>query len=194
MKSKFEVYTHPVHGLIESEGMAQARKERVGKNRLNKDRKVVAEDYFNPNPDNRVIGERLYKDDFTDDDVREITVAEIDEKMLDLADADQSNPATTKTYNDLRDLRKAIIGLGRPSDLSFYGAAMERVAALQTEGRLDEAEVLRGAAELLDETSRRAFENVDYTRDDYQQQRVTLVKDAIGKHNALVARNEARTQ
>jgi len=194
MKSKIDGYAHPVHGLIESPEMAAARKEQIGKNPLNKDRRAVTEDYINPNPDNRVVGDRLYKDDFTDDDVREITVAEIDEKMLDLVDGDQNNPATTKAYNDLRDLRQAIIDLSRPSDLSFYGAALERVAALQAEGKLDEAEVVQGAAELLHDTSQRAFGTVDYAKDNYQQQRVTLVKDSIDRHNALVVRNKARTQ
>jgi hypothetical protein len=189
-ETEVHAHAHPEYGLIASDEMQQARKERIGKTPLNRDRGATTADHVDP--DTLVVGERVEKDAFADDDIREITVSEIDEKMLDLEEADQNNPATTKSHNDLRDLKAAIVSLNRDPGLSFYGAALERVTALREEGKDDEADVMQAAADLLRETSSRPYEGVDYTREDYKAQNAAIVKENIVQHNDRVARNKSR--
>jgi hypothetical protein len=189
---KIDAYAHPTYGLIESPEMAQARRDRIGKNPLNKDRGATLNDELDPGA--QVVGGRAKKEFLVDDDIREITVSEIDEKIHELAEADQHNPAVTKARNDLRDLKAAIVSLDRDPGLSYNGTALKRAEELELAGERDQAEVMRAAAETLLVPKQRLDENVDYSQDDHRQQQATAVGALIGEHNDRVARNKARSK
>jgi|GEM_PF-3346531 len=181
-----QVLAHPELGLIASDEMIEARRQKIGKNQLNTDRKATELDYGDP--DAKIIGGRVEKSMFDDDDVREIAVAELDEKMLDLESADQSSPATTKARNDLRDLKDAMISLTREPGKSYYGTAEAAALRLDEEGRSDAAQVMLAAGELFQEVNSRPFKGTEFTAEENR----TIVQAQLKAHNARVRSNEAR--
>lgn len=180
------VLAHPEYGLIASEAQIEKWRQEIGKKQLNTDRKATELDRLNP--DLKVAGSHVSKETLTDDDIREITVAEIDERMLNLEVADQSSPAVTKAYNDLRDMKNAIIGLSRSPELSYYGTAEDAAVELDTEGRSDEAQVMLAAAQLLQETGSRPYSGSEHTPEENR----AIVQAQLKAHNVRVSNNEAR--
>lgn len=181
-------HAHPELGLIASEAMVEKWKAEIGTKPLNLDRKATIKDEMDPEV--KIAGGTVKKELLTDRDIREITVGEIDEKMLDLMDADQSSPATTMAYNDLRDVKDAIINLNLESGLSYFGTAEKKAAELAEEGKSDEAEVMLAAAHVLQETADRPFQGTEHT----PEENVRIVQDNLVAHNQRVLRNAKRSQ
>jgi hypothetical protein len=134
------------------------------------------------------------KEHLTEDDMREVAVAQIDEMDLDLAGENQSSRAVRKSRNDLRDMKDVITKTERSHDESWYAALSRRAAQLEGEGNRYEAEVARSAAELLARVQDEADKGIGYGDAHDPRQAARFTRDLIRAHNDRVENNLRRPQ
>ena len=102
-----------------------------------------------------------------------MSVAEIDEKMLDLELGDMGNSANTKSHNELRDMRDFLIHMGTVEE------GYAKVQELELAGKTDEVKIAKAGLELTSNLSSRA--------DSYGN-----TEPAIEAHNEHVVQNAER--
>lgn len=174
------VLAHPELGLIASPEMEEAFKAEIGT------RPLDTEEYRN--------GKSIGKKEFLPDrDVREIAVAEINEKLAALEEANSTSTADIKARNDLRDIKNVLVDLPQSPELSFYGTASELAKELAEKGDTDRAEVTNAAAQMLQGIMNAPY-NVDYSREDYQDQNKAITQDMIKQHNDRIHNLKMREQ
>lgn len=133
-----------------------------------------------------------YKTSLKDRDYQEITVGMIDEKMLDLEEAGLESSANTKAYNDLRDMKNVITDLSSSADVDgMYGDAVKRAEKYKAEGDTARAAAAQGAAEFFLHTRSEAS-SVEGTSEDYDENRLANIQQAVKHHNDRRSRNLER--
>ena len=111
------VLATPNGELIESEQMQEDRLQNMGKNEIES-------------------GWPHEKDHVNEQEMAEMAVAQIDEKMLGLEMGDMNNANNTKDYNHLRDMRDFLIHMGTPEE------GYAKVQELEQAGKKDELRLL----------------------------------------------------
>lgn len=153
----------------------KARKERIGKDAVS----GFEEDHS-------------YKTSLKDRDYQEITVGMIDEKMLDIEEAGLESSANTKAYNDLRDMKNVITDLSSSADVDgMYGDAVRRAEKYKAEGDTARATAAQGAAEFFLHTRSEAS-SIEGTSEDYDENRLVNIQQAVKDHNDRISRNLER--
>jgi hypothetical protein len=153
----------------------RARKERIGKD-----------------PVSGFEADNSYKTSLKDRDYQEITVGMIDEKMLDLEEAGLESSANTKAYNDLRDMKDVIVDLSTSADADgMYGDAVKRAEKFKAEGDMARAAAAQGAAEFFLDT-RSKSSSVEGASEDYDENRLANIQQAVKDHNDRRSRNLER--
>lgn len=145
------VLATPNGELIESEQMQEDRLQNMGKNEIE-------------------TGWPHEKDHVNEQEMTEMAVAQIDEKMLGLEIGDMNNSNNTKNYNHLRDMRDFLIHMSTPEK------GYAKVQELEQAGKKDEAEIARTGLDLASVISSEA-DGLGNT------------KPAIEEHNQRVQNN-----
>ncbi|MBZ5736070.1 hypothetical protein K8Z61_16365 [Nocardioides sp. TRM66260-LWL] len=182
--------------LVESEAMAERRIQRIGKKLINRMRRL---DPLEHDDQYRVSAalrkesmgspEFVEKDHLNDADMRNVAVARLDEKMLDLElSSDMNSPANIKAFNDLRDMKEMFlnhVSSGEGIYMDMFDASM----AFAAQGDNDRDEIARGAMEFVGDIMNEA---ADIDAEEGQDDPTAATQRVIDGHNHLVEENAKR--